>query len=141
MTGTGNWRTSTHMIVVDSAAVVDALTAVKGSDQLRAELAREELHAPALLDFEVFAALRGLTLGGMLSVARAQDTLTDFDDLPIQRWPSVAALRRRAFSLRDNLTAYNAAYVALAEALACPLLTRDGRLARSSGHGVDIRVR
>jgi predicted nucleic acid-binding protein len=93
------------------------------------------------LDFEVVSALRGLTLGGQLSTARAQDALTDFDALPIRRWPSAAALRRRAFSLRRNLTAYDAAYVALAEALKCAVLTRDTRLAHSSGHSVEIRVR
>lgn len=129
------------MIVVDCAALVDALTAVDGSEGLRAALADEELHSPALVDFEVVSALRGLTLGGQLSTARALDTLTDFDSLPIQRWPSAAALRHRIFSLRHNLSAYDAAYVALAEALACPLLTRDRRLARSGGHGVEIRVR
>ena len=67
--------------------------------------------------------------------------MTDFDDLAIQRWPSGAALRFRAFSLRDNLTAYDAAYVALAEALRCPLVTRDARLAHSGGHDVEIRAR
>jgi predicted nucleic acid-binding protein len=129
------------VIVVDSAAIVDALTAVEGTEELRADLADEELHAPALLDFEVVSALRGLTLGGQLSAVRAHDALADFDALPIRRWPSGAALRLRAFALRDNLTAYDAAYVALAEALECPILTRDSRLARSSGHGVEIRVR
>ncbi|HEY5880602.1 MAG TPA: type II toxin-antitoxin system VapC family toxin [Nakamurella sp.] len=129
------------MIVVDSAAVVDALTAVEGSDDLRAEIADEDLHAPTLLDFEVVSALRGLTLSGHVSPARARDALTDFDALPIQRWPSAAPLRLRAFNLRDNLSAYDAAYVVLAEALQCPVLTRDTRLARSSGHSVEIRVR
>ena len=60
------------MIVVDSAAVVDALTVAPGSEYLRAELTAEELHAPTLLDFEIVSALRGLTLGGQLSTARAQ---------------------------------------------------------------------
>ncbi|MDQ3090613.1 MAG: PIN domain-containing protein [Actinomycetota bacterium] len=129
------------MIVVDCAAVVDALTGVDGTDDLRAFLAREELSAPTLLDFEVVSALRGLTLRGDLSAARAQDALTDFDDLEVQRWPTGDALRRRAFQLRDNVSAYDAAYVALAEALDCPLLTRDIRPARSSGHLVRIEVR
>lgn len=129
------------MIVVDSAAVVDALTAVTGTDELRDYLAAEDLHAPSLLDFEIVSALRGLTLGGHLSSSRAQDALTDFDDLPIQRWPPADALRRRAFQLRDNVAAYDAAYVALAGALDCPLLTRDARLARSSGHSARIDVR
>lgn len=129
------------MIVVDSSAVVDALTAVAGTDELRTCLAAEDLHAPGLLDFEVISALRGLTLGGHMSPARAQDLLTDFDDLLIHRWPSADALRRRAFQLRDNVSAYDAAYIALAEALGCPLLTRDTRLPRCSGHDVRIEVR
>jgi predicted nucleic acid-binding protein len=129
------------VIVVDSAAVVDALANVADSEDLRAEIANEDLHAPTLLDFEVVSALRGLTLGGHISPARARDALTDFDALSIQRWPSAAPLRLRAYSLRDNLNAYDAAYVALAEALQCPVLTRDTRLARSSGHNVEIRVR
>lgn len=126
---------------MDSAAVVDALTAVAGTDALRARLATDELHAPSLFDFEVVSALRGLTLGGHLSITRAEDLLTDFDDLPVQRWPSAHALRKRAFQLRNNVSAYDAAYVALAEALDCPLVTRDGRLARSTGHSARIEVR
>ena len=128
------------MIVVDSAAVVDALTLVDGSQALRDYLRAEELHAPSLLDFEVVAALRGLTLGGQVSVKRAEDLLADFDDLPVRRWASADALRRRAFQLR-NVSAYDAAYLALAEALECPLLTRDARLARSRGHDVRVEVR
>lgn len=80
-------------------------------------------------------------MGGHLSAARAQDVLTDFDDLPIHRWPSVDGLRGRAFQLRDTISAYDAAYVALAEALECPLLTRDEHLARSTGQMVQIEVR
>lgn len=129
------------MIVVDCAAVVDALTGVPGTDELRAHLAAEDLHAPSLVDFEVVSAVRGLTLRGHLSPTRAEDLLTDFDDLSLQRWPSADALRRRAFQLRDNVSAYDAAYVALAEALDCTLVTRDGRLARSSGHSAQIQVR
>lgn len=129
------------MIVVDSAAVIDALTGVVGTDELRAYLSVEDLHSPSLVDFEVVSVLRRLTLGGQVSATRAQDLLTDFDDLPIQRWPAADPLRRRAFQLRDNVSAYDAAYIALAEALDCSLLTRDARLGRTSGHGVRIEVR
>ena len=128
------------MIVLDSAAVVDALTAVAGTEQLRDRLRDEELHAPDLLDFEIVSVLRGMTLGGHLSPSRAGDLLSDFDDLPLCRWPAADALRRRAFQLRNNLSGYDAAYVALAESLACPLLTRDARLARSCGHDVRIEL-
>lgn len=129
------------MIVVDCPAVVDALTAVDGSDDLRALLASEDLNSPRLLDFEVVSALRGLTLDGHLTAARAEDALTDFDDLEVRRWPSSDGLRRRAFQLRDNVSAYDAAYVTLAEALGCSLLTRDRRLAGSSGDLVRVEVR
>lgn len=128
------------MIVIDAAAVVDALTAVDGTDELRARMSAEELQAPALLDFEVVAALRGLVLRGHMTVTRAQDALTDFEDLSIERWLSSDGLRRRAFQLRHNVSAYDAAYVALAEALECPLVTRDDKLRKSSGHHARIEV-
>jgi predicted nucleic acid-binding protein len=128
------------VIVVDASAAVDALTAVPGTDPLRALLAGEQLHAPELIDYELVAALRGLVAGGMLSPDRASDVLTDFDDLPMRRWPAADPLRRRAFSLRPNLSAYDAAYVALAEALQCPLVSRDSRLARSTGHRARVIV-
>lgn len=128
------------MIVVDASAVVDALTAAPDSADLLATLSASELHAPELVDFEVVSALRGLTLGGHLSVPRAQDALADFAELPVHRWPSNAAFRRRTFDLKDNLGAYDAAYVVLAEALECPLITRDRRLARSGGHDAAVQV-
>lgn len=128
------------MIVIDCSAVVDALTAADDATSLRARMSGEDLHAPALLDFEVVAALRGLVLGSHLTPTRAQDALTDFEDLRIERWPSSDSLRRRAFQLRDDISAYDAAYVALAEALDCPLLTRDARLSKSSGHQARIEV-
>lgn len=93
------------MIVADCAAVVDALTAVEGTDDLRALLASEELNAPALLDYEIVSALRGLTLRGDLTAARAEDALTDFDDLEVRRWPYDDAFRRRVFQLRANVSA------------------------------------
>lgn len=128
------------MIVVDGSAIIDALLAVPGSAALRGFLSTEELHAPSLIDYEVVSALRGLTLGGVITAARAQDLLTDVDDLPLRRWPSSGGLRRRSFQLRDNVSAYDAAYLALAEALGCALLTRDVRLGRSSGHNVPIDI-
>ena len=128
------------MIVIDCSAVVDALSMVAGTEDLRALLGSEDLHAPGLIDAEVVSALRGLILGRHLTVPRAHDLLTDYDDIPLERWSTGDALRRRAFALRDNLTAYDATYVALAEALDCPLITRDKRLGRTRGHQARIDV-
>lgn len=128
------------MTVVDCSALVDALSGVPGADTLRARLSAGDLHAPTLLDYEVVSAVRGLALAGRLSSTRAQDLLSDFDDMTIERWPSAAALRTRALQLRNNVSAYDAAYVALAESLDCPLVTRDARLAGTGGHAVKIVV-
>lgn len=118
------------MIVVDTSAVVDALVAGPGSRALRDRIAGEDLHAPHLLDREVVSALRRMTLGGRLSALRVEGLLTALEDLTIERWPGLDVLWRRAFALRSNVTAYDAAYdaayVALAEVLGCPLVTRDG---------------
>jgi len=128
------------VIVVDCAAVVDALTRVEGSDRLRSRLATEDLHAPALLDYEVVSALRRLVRRGALSADRAVEALADYDDVALARWSAHHALRHRAWALRENLSAYDATYVALAEALDCPLVTRDARLARAPGHDARVEV-
>lgn len=103
-------------------------------------MAGERLHAPHLLDVEVASALRALTLGRHLTPGRAQDALSDFDDLLVERWPTTDALRRRSLELRHNVSAYDATYVALAEALGCPLLTRDRRLQRAVKDVVPVVV-
>lgn len=128
------------MIVIDCSAVVDALTAAEDADGMRARMSGEDLHAPVLLDFEVVAALRGLVLGSRLTPARAEAALTDFDDLTVDRWPSSDGLRGRAFQLRHNVAAYDAAYIALAETLGCFLLTWDSRLQKSAAHHARIEV-
>ena len=129
------------MIVVDCTVVVDALTGVDGTDDLRTLLSGEQLAAPSLLDYEVVSVLRSLTARGALTAPRAFDVLTDFDDLRIRRWPSSDGMRRRSLQLRDNVSAYDATYLALAEALECRLVTRDLRLARTVGHDVTVEVR
>lgn len=127
------------MVVIDCSAVIDLLTA--GGDvgrALRTAVDGEDLHAPELLDVEVVSSLRTMIRRGALSPARAQDALLDFDDLAVQRWSFGRSLRLRTLQLRDNVSGYDAAYVVLAEAMECPLLTRDARLARAVGHLVDV---
>lgn len=123
------------MIVVDAGVVVTALTDDEhDGETLRTRLLDDgDLHAPHLIDLEVAAVLRRLVLfDGTLSTERALAALDDLVDLPISRYPH-GPLLRRAWELRENVRPYDAAYVALAEALGVVLLTVDGRLSRAPG--------
>jgi len=98
----------------------------------RARMRGEELVAPALIDLEVASVWRGLVRGGQLSSPRVAQALDDLRDLPLERVDH-RLLIARCWELRDNLTIYDAAYVAVAEALDAPLLTADKRLSRATG--------
>jgi predicted nucleic acid-binding protein len=89
-----------------------------------------DLHVPALCDIEVTAALRRLTRSGVLQEDRRGEALTDYVDLPLTRHGHVPLLAR-VLALGENFSAYDAAYVALAERLEAVLLTADDRLARA----------
>jgi len=116
------------MIVVDTSALVAALTSYDVSDALPRRLGEAaSLHCPHLVDSEVVQALRSLVLRGQLSPDRALDALSDFVALPIIRYPAVELIPRM-WQLRDSLTAYDATFVALAETLDCPLVTCDARV-------------
>lgn len=115
-------------LVVDTSLIIYALSEAQHDDVLRKRLsAPRVLHAPHLIDFEISNSLRGLTLGGKLSAARADDIRADFAELRIERFPG-GVLAGRMWELRHNYSAYDAAYIALAELLACPLLTGDAKL-------------
>jgi predicted nucleic acid-binding protein len=90
-----------------------------------------------VIDLEVASTVRRLTLLRAISARRGQEVLDDFLELPIRRYPATQLLER-IFELRNNLTAYDAAYIALAEALDAPLITTDERLARATGHSAEI---
>lgn len=125
------------MIVVDASVVTDALLLRERRD-LRAALVGEALHAPALIDYEVLSAIRGLHLGGHVGAARAADALGDFGDLALRRHFMTAALRMAAWATRGRLTADDGSYVALAQALGAPLWTLDRRLARACPASVTV---
>jgi predicted nucleic acid-binding protein len=129
------------VIVLDASVVVDLLTKeAPETAQIRARLARElDVHVPHLVDVEVTHALRGLVLRDLLAAARARRAIRRFAVLPLVRW-SQTPLLSRVFALHDQLTAYDATYVALAEGLGATLLTRDARLARAGGHRARIEV-
>jgi len=92
-----------------------------------------------LLDVEVAQVIRRYALNGEIDSERGRMALIDLVDLPLRRYPHDFLLPR-IWNLRNNLTAYDAAYVALAEALDAPLLTRDRRLAAAAGHRAQIEL-
>ena len=126
-------RFGTTVLVVDASALATAL-GDDGSDGdlARARLRDQQLFAPELIDLEVVSVLRRQLSVGALDMRRAQLALEDLLGLPIERAPH-ASLLVRCWELRDNLTVYDAAYVALAEALGTELLTADTRLASAPG--------
>jgi predicted nucleic acid-binding protein len=128
------------VLVVDTSAALAALVARDPPAGLVERLARDgDLHAPHLIDTEVLHALRRMTRSGQLSDARAADARTDFADLALTRYPH-RPLSDRVWELRHNLTAYDATFVALAEALRTPLVTCDARLAASPTHRAGIEL-
>lgn len=127
------------MIAVDSSAVIAALVGSDAEPALIARLGEAELHAPHLLDAEVLHALRGLVRGRQLTLDRANDARLDFASLTVLRYP-LEPLAARAWELRDNLTVYDAMFVALAEQLDAPLVTCDARLARAPGVRTSVEL-
>jgi len=99
----------------------------------------EQMHAPQLLDIEITQVLRRLVRQKEISAARAELALQDLADLVVERHEH-QTLIRRIWQLRDSLSAYDGAYLALAEALAAPLLTCDGKLAGAYGHRATIEL-
>ncbi|MGE5345166.1 MAG: type II toxin-antitoxin system VapC family toxin [Acidithiobacillales bacterium] len=129
------------MIVLDASAVLEFLlrTPIGLKVARRIAPADETLHAPHLIDLEVAQVLRRREASRTLSHSRAEQALADFSDLDMARYPHDVLLPR-IWALRKNVTAYDAAYLALAEALEAPLLTTDAKLARASGHRTRVEV-
>lgn len=129
------------MIVVDASVLANAIAdddadGHRARDELRAA---EGLAAPDLVDVETTAVLRKRWLDGALSDQRFAVAIEDLEDLELDRYPALP-LMRRAFELRANVTAYDSAYIALAELLGCELLTGDRRLAGAPGTTCPIRL-
>lgn len=128
------------MIVVDASVVLEVLLLSETGVAVGPRLfdPAEDLHAPELLDLEVAQVLRRHERSGALTARRASEALQDLADLRLERY-SHRLLLDRAWALRANLTIYDAAYVALAELLGCPLLTCDAALARAP-HGARVEL-
>jgi predicted nucleic acid-binding protein len=128
------------VIVVDASVLATALgDDGPDGDLSRSRLRGERLSAPELVDLEVASVLRRQVRSGDVDRRRAVLALADLAAVPLQRAPH-RPLLDRCWELRDNLTVYDAAYVALAEALGVTLLTGDRRLARASGPRCRIEV-
>ena len=128
------------MLVIDASVLAVALLDDgQDGDTVRDRLRGEQLAAPALIDLEVASVWRGRARDGHLDPRRVRLALDDLQELPLQRVEHTSLLVR-CWELCDNLTIYDAAYVALAEALQAPLLTGDRRLARSTGPRCTIEV-
>ncbi|CAN5486719.1 PIN domain-containing protein [soil metagenome] len=129
------------MIVVDASVLANAL----GDDYQAGRVARDalrrasDLAAPDLVDVEAVSVLRKRWLTGALSSQQFETAAANLERLDFERVPTLR-LMRRAFELRANVTAYDASYVALAEALDCELLTGDRRLATAPGLRCPVRV-
>jgi predicted nucleic acid-binding protein len=129
------------LIVIDASALLEILLRTNRADRLmeRAFAASERLHAPHLLDIEVTQALRRLVQRRQITAVRAQQVFDDLADLLIERHDH-RSLLPSIWRLRDALTAYDGAYIALAEALCAPVLTCDAKLARAHGHGATVEL-
>ncbi len=129
------------MIVVDASVALEVLLGTPTGRQAAARLfdRRETLHAPHLIDLEVAQVLRRYCAAGEVTPARAEAALDDLHDLPITRYQHLVLLPR-IWELRHNVTAYDAAYLALAEALDAPLVSRDASLAGAPGHHVRVEL-
>jgi predicted nucleic acid-binding protein len=128
------------VLVVDASVLAVALLDDgPDGDHLRARLRGEDLAAPSLIELEVVSVWRGLARGGQLDARRVAFALDDLRALPLQRVDH-GALLMRCWELRENLTVYDASYVALAEALRATLLTGDRRIARAPGPTCPIEV-
>lgn len=130
------------MIVVDASARLEVLLrtpAAEAVERCLFEESHETLHAPHLLDVEVAQVLRRYAAAGEIDGERGRAALADLADFPIRRYPHDLLLTR-VWDLRKNFTAYDAVYVALAEALDAPLLTRDRRLAAAARRHVRVEL-
>lgn len=129
------------MIVIDASAVLEVLLQTPAAAAIEARLFQpgQTLHAPHLIDVEIAQVLRRYAATSQVDAQRCRTALDDWLLFSLSRYAHDILLPR-AWELRANVTAYDAVYVALAEALDAPLITRDGRLAGATGHNARIEL-
>ncbi len=130
------------MIVLDASAAADVLLNLgPRARRIRERMAESDgdLHVPHLFEVEVLSVLRRFSLRGELSQGRARLAVGRLSTMRLTRYPHTALLSR-LWELRDNVTVYDAVYIALAETLDTPLVTTDARLARAPGIRAAVEV-
>ncbi len=129
------------MIVIDASAVIAMLLRLRHADRIMDRVfdQRETIHAPHLVDLEVSQVLRRYWRAGDITAVRGEEALRDLAELPIERY-SHEPLVSRIWQLRHNATAYDAAYIALAEGLGAVLVTLDSALAQVPGVRIPVEV-
>lgn len=127
------------MIVLDTSAAAEWLLGLRHRDAVAEAVVGSALHAPHLLTVELAQVCRRLSLQGSLPDDRATAALTDLADLDVTLYDHTPLLPL-IWALRGSVSSYDAAFVALAQALDAPLLTCDARLARAVGPTADVRV-
>jgi predicted nucleic acid-binding protein len=130
------------MIVIDSSAVVETLIGSSRAGKVETAANGQQVHAPELIGFEVLSAIRGSVRGSRLTPADGLVAMRDYAEIEarLELWPLLEVMTERAIELRENVSAYDANYVALAEILSCPLVTADARLARAVADLIDVKV-
>jgi predicted nucleic acid-binding protein len=129
------------VIVVDASVIIELLLRTEAAEMMEDRLFSQvqSLCAPHLLDLEVAQVLRRYAAAGEITGERGLEALEDLGNLPIHRYPHDFLLER-IWELRHNITAYDAAYISLAESLPAPLITRDARLSTAPGHHALIEL-
>ena len=127
------------MIVVDASVVIDLFIDPAGTRSIRERLLPAALHAPEIIDLEVLHVLRRLVLRAELTLDHAEVALREYRNFTLRRYSHLPFMNR-IWQFRQNISAYDAAYVTLAESLDAPLLTRDARLANAGGHAARIEL-
>jgi predicted nucleic acid-binding protein len=129
------------VIVLDASAAVDWLLQTNTGQQIEARIYshRESLHAPHVIDLEVLQVFRRLVRDGTMAEQRGHEAVQDLLDLRMTRYTHSLFLTR-IWQHRHNFSAYDAAYVALAERLGATLLTRDARLASAAASSVEVEL-
>lgn len=126
------------MIVFDASALMTSVSSAESGRPARLAMLEETVAAPHLIDLEFMAACRNAYRRSELSEELTLEVLRRGRMVPIERF-SHEPLLSRVWELRDNLTSYDASYVALAEVLDCPLYTSDGGIARAPGVNCEVR--